>query len=316
MFLQNQKFSMFPRLCFVATIRPIFWNILAALFLLAGADISQAATIALNVGDALNTTSFNTVGHWVGGAAPTSGNAYQTAAFVLRTPANATSIAFAGDSLEIQSFGALRGKTAATVTITNLILDDNSTNELTAPSGGNAATLAGNITLNGTVIFRSGLNVGEIVDVLTITSIIGGPGGFTTFSSFGTIILSATNTYSGGTTVNGGIVLVNGVLANSAVTISTGTLGGNGTIKAAVTNQAGGTLKPGLAGGDTSTLTISNNLFLAGTTAFALNRGNAQTASKINGLNALTLGGTLTVTNAGAALQAGDTFQSRSEKSK
>ena len=65
----------------------------------------------------------------------------------------------------------------------------------------------------------------------------------------------------------------------------------------------------GLGGADTSTLTVSNNLFLAGTTAFTLNRGNAQTASKINGLNAVTFGGALTVTNAGAALQPGDAFQ-------
>ena len=282
--------------------------ILAGFILLAGAGPARGVTIAMNALDAVNTTSFNTGLHWTGGAVPAAGTNYQTAAFRLRTPANAAAVTFAGDSLEIQAGGELRIKTGATVTVTNLILAGTALVDLTAPMGGNAATLAGNITLNGTVTLQSGLNAGENVDVLTVTSIISGTGGITTAGSFGTIILAATNTYSGGTTVNGGTVLVNGILANTVVTISAGTLGGNGTIKSAVTCQAGGTLQPGLGGADTSTLTISNTLAIAGTTVFTLNRDSVPSAGKISGISTLTQGGTLTVNNAGAALQLGDSF--------
>ena len=271
-------------------------------------SLLRGANFVMNLSDAINTTSFNTGLHWTGGAAPTNGNAYQTATFMLRTPANAAAITFAGDSLEIQGGGELRIKTSAQVTVTNLILANTAIVDLTAPSGGTAATLAGNITLNGTATLRSGLNPGESVDVLTISAPISGTGGFTTAGSFGTIVLSATNTYSDGTTVNGGIVLMNGALPNSAVTVTSGPLGGSGTIKSAVTCQAGGTLQPGLGGTDTSTLTISNTLSLAGTTVFTLNRGNAQTSSRVSGISTLTQGGTLTVNNAGAALQLSDTF--------
>ena len=279
------------------------------LLLPAGVGIARGATIVMDGSDAINTASFNTGLNWTGGAAPTNGNAYQTSTFLLRTPPNGTSVAFAGNSLEIQGGGGeLRHKTAATVTVTNLILDNASILDLTAPNAGNAGALAGNVTVNGTATLRSGIQASESVDVLAIYSIISGAGGFTTTGSFGTIILSATNTYSGGTTVNGGIVFVNGVLANSAVAISSGTLGGNGMISAVVTNQSGGTLQPGLGGMDTSTLTISNNLVLAGTTLMTLDRTNSQKAAKITGISTLTQGGTLTVTNAGPALQLGDSF--------
>lgn len=72
----------------------------------------------------------------------------------------------------------------------------------------------------------------------------------------GTVILSATNTYTGATTVNGGTLLVNGSLAaGSAVSVgANGTLGGNGTIGGAT--AVAGTLSPGNSAG---ILTISNN---------------------------------------------------------
>ncbi|MEY4916530.1 MAG: hypothetical protein RL616_443, partial [Verrucomicrobiota bacterium] len=276
----------------------------------AGADFLRGATIALNATDAINTTSFNAGLHWTGGAVPTNGNAYQTAAFLLRSPTASTPVVFAGDSLEIMSGGGeLRLKTIATVTITNLILDNGAILDLTAPNGGTTETLAGNITLNGTPILRSGIQAVENVDVLTVAASMGGPGGFNTTGSFGTIILTASNTCSGLTTVNGGIVLVNGVQANSPVNIASGTLGGSGIILAAVTNQAAGNLQPGAGGGNIATLTISNLLVLAGTNTLVLNRTNAPNASRLTGISTLTAGGTFTVTNTGPALQAGDTFQ-------
>ena len=67
-------------------------------------------------------------------------------------------------------------------------------------------------------------------------------------------------------------------------------------------------MQPGLGGLDTSTLSVSNSLTLAGSTIITLNRTNAQNAVRVAGLSAVTYGGTLLLTNVGPPLQAGDVF--------
>ena len=130
-----------------------------------------------------------------------------------------------------------------------------------------------------------------------------------TKSGTGVTTLSGTNTYTGGTTVSGGTLLISGVTGTNIVTVNTNaTLSGNGTLNGATTVALGGTVQPGLGNGDTSTLTISNSLTLAGNALFSLNRNNAQNASKVAGLSNVNFGGILTVTNTGAALAGGDTF--------
>ncbi|HZI32115.1 MAG TPA: autotransporter-associated beta strand repeat-containing protein, partial [Candidatus Binatia bacterium] len=218
----------------------------------------RTATIVMTGSDGFGATSFNTGLNWSNGQPPAGGNAYQTAAYLLRTPANTADIAFAGDSLEIQNGGILRDKTAAAVTIANLILADGSTIEITQPNNVNNATasgsLAGAITLNGTAYLHAGIASDLPGETFIVQSTIGGTGGFTTAGSTGNVILSGTNSYAGGTTVNAGTLLINGVLVNSPVTITSGILGGTGVIKSPVTCQVGGTLQPGLGGTDTSTL--------------------------------------------------------------
>jgi hypothetical protein len=92
------------------------------------------------------------------------------------------------------------------------------------------------------------------------------------------------------------------------VTVNTNaTLSGVGTIGGVETVQSGGTLRPGLGGVDTSTLSVSSSLSLAGATVMVLNRTSAQNSSRVAAAN-FTAGGTLTVNNAGPALQGGDTF--------
>ena len=61
----------------------------------------------------------------------------------------------------------------------------------------------------------------------------------------GNLTLSGINTYTGSTTVNGGILSVNGSIASSSgVTVNAGgTLGGNGIVSSTTIN--GGTLAPG-----------------------------------------------------------------------
>ena len=90
--------------------------------------------------------------------------------------------------------------------------------------------------------------------------------------------------------------------------MTSGTLGGSGVINSAVTVQSGGSLQTGAGGVNVATLTVNSNLTLAGNTVMLLNRTNTQTASLLTGINSLTNGGTLTITNVGEPLQAGDTF--------
>ena len=71
---------------------------------------------------------------------------------------------------------------------------------------------------------------------------------------------------------------------------------------------AGSTLRPGTVGPGAVTLTISNGLSLAGTAVMAVNRTNAQASAQITGLNAVSYGGALVLTNLGPALQFGDSF--------
>ena len=65
----------------------------------------------------------------------------------------------------------------------------------------------------------------------------------------GTLVLTGTNLYTGTTTVNGGLLAVMGSNSSGgAYAINGGTLGGTGTITAAVTLNAGANLWPGAAG--------------------------------------------------------------------
>lgn len=126
----------------------------------------------------------------------------------------------------------------------------------------------------------------------------------------GTLVLAGTNTYTGNTTVSDGTLVVNGSLAATSVTVEPGaTLAGSGSLGNNVAINSGGTLAPGSAG-TIGTLTESGGIVsLAGTTLMKLNiAGGAATNDMLVG-NSIIYGGTLTVTNIGPALAAGDTFQ-------
>jgi autotransporter-associated beta strand protein len=128
----------------------------------------------------------------------------------------------------------------------------------------------------------------------------------------GTLTLSGTNSYRGGTTISGGTLLVNnltgsGTGSGSVTVNSGGNLGGTGIISGAVTVNSGGGFAPGNPLG---TLTISNNLTLAaGSTSFIQVQHSPLTnnAAKLTGT--LTEGGTLNVTNIGGTLIKGDIFK-------
>lgn len=79
----------------------------------------------------------------------------------------------------------------------------------------------------------------------------------------GTLIIDGTNTYTGGTSVSAGTLVVNGSITGSVTTVSGTTLGGSGTIGGAVTIASGATLAPGNSPGtlNTGDLTINGGTF-------------------------------------------------------
>ena len=143
----------------------------------------------------------------------------------------------------------------------------------------------------------------------------------------GTWTLTASNDYSGETTISAGTLALGATGSISVTTninvesgatfnvsaVSGYTLGasqmlmGNGTVSGNV--SAAGTVAPGTLtpGAFIGTLTFQNNLVLSGTTVMELDRIFGPNADLLVA-NSLTYGGTLVVTNVGDPLQNGDTF--------
>jgi fibronectin-binding autotransporter adhesin len=122
----------------------------------------------------------------------------------------------------------------------------------------------------------------------------------------GTLTLANANTYPNTTTVNSGLLLVNGSInSTGGVSVVGGTLGGNGAISDTVSVSAGGTLSPGAAG--IGTLTINSNLTLAGTTYIEVNKSTSA-SDQVLVLTTVNYGGTLFATNLSGTLNLGDNF--------
>ena len=105
---------------------------------------------------------------------------------------------------------------------------------------------------------------------------------------------SSINTYSGGTALSGGTLVVDGaILKSSIVSIGSGsTLAGNGLISSVVSNAVGGILSPGNA--SIGTLTISNRLICmaCSTCAFDVD---SFASDQVRGLTTVSYGGLLQV---------------------
>jgi autotransporter-associated beta strand protein len=164
------------------------------------------------------------------------------------------------------------------------------------------------VSTNGAIIDDGGFVIAIGQPLVHDATLAGADGGLTKLNT-GDLTLAGANTYTGPTLVKAGRLFVNGSLGTNSATVTNGaTLLGTGTINGAVALLSGGTLQPGNGGLTIGTLTLNNTLSLAGKTLMALNRTNAQTSSRLQGLASLPYGGTLTVTNLGPALQSGDTF--------
>jgi autotransporter-associated beta strand protein len=251
----------------------------------------------------LNTPSFNT--YRGGGIFINNGSTLR-----VTQSGGSTRYDFQGKTFTFDSLG---GGTIDTGTGVNFVFAtaNNLTNYFVT-SGGARDSLIGNSGINmggnagDSTVFNVARGTDTSIDLAVLVAMGNlGLGGITKTGP-GILELGRANTYTGPTTVAAGTLLLNGSLvAASAVTVATdGTLGGTGVINGTV--DVSGTLAPGTA--TLGTLTINNNLNLLGNASFRVNRTNTPAGDKVQGMTAVNYGGTLTVTNPGPALVAGDSF--------
>ena len=170
-------------------------------------------------------------------------------------------------------------------------------------NGGSSGTVGfGPVALNSgapLVINRSGS--------LTISGNISGAADVLINGGATVTLNGANNTYTGSTTVSNGTLIVNGTDVTSSTLVYVGGLGGTGTFTGPVMLQPGTTLRPGASVG---TLTINSDLSIGGNMAIEVNKSLSPSNDLVLVSGVLTNAGTgtLTVSNLGPALAAGDKF--------
>lgn len=180
-------------------------------------------------------------------------------------------------------------------------------------SGNNDLTLAGPFNSGGVAKNLIVSNTGITTISGSITNTGTGAGGALTKLGNGTLVFSGDNTYPGTTTVNAGTLLINTTTGSGTstnlVTVNTGgTLGGTGYIAGPVIVNAGGIIG---AGASIGTLTISNDLTLAGSVAVEVNTAANPSNDLIfaTGIISNAANASVTVSNLGPALTVGKKFQ-------
>ncbi len=239
-------------------------NQILANFLL-GPNYIPTSFATLTNSDASGATSFNAAGQWSSGSVPATGKSYETFNFLLNTPPNSSSIAFAGTSLKLSGGGLVwKGTASSTITVTNLTLNSG----MVLNSGSGTCTLAGNLnatTNGGLVNAESGaINLtanlagsGPVLFMANTTTLAGTNTGFTgrmyvgngqagiiAIDSLARLGASPTNFFSNQLTLNRGTVQ------------TTATMSLNDTNRGILIDVSGGTFN--VASG--TTLTVSSAL--------------------------------------------------------
>jgi autotransporter-associated beta strand protein len=223
---------------------------------------------------------------------------------------------------------------------TILTCRNSGTMNLGALQGGSGTILQGQGSGSGTVIWSIGNNNLSTIFAGSIQDSTSARISSVTKIGTGRLTLAGQSTYTGATTVSNGVLALaynptnsnDGSINNSATlnvvpgafidvsgrsdqTLQVGAsatqqLRGRGTINGNLNVSGSGTVAPGGGpGGDTGTLTVTNNINLGGTAWMKVNRASSPNSDQlVSSLGTINYGGTLVLTNIGAPLQAGDTF--------
>ncbi len=230
------------------------------------ADPWSATSVTLSASDPAGTSSFNwapdphpifgsTYQGWDDGYFAHVGAAYTTGDFVIRTPLRTDNpggatpnFTFAGDSLRINNTNGSAGGllyqgvgSGGVVTVNNLILDGGYVRH--GSGSADVFKLAGSTTLLGNPTIDA--DQGDI----RIDATIGGPGTLNVTGNHRVILGGTANTYSGGTVVQSGTLVVDGGTGTGTTTVQNGaTLTGDGAVRGALVAQAGSIIRVGGAG--------------------------------------------------------------------
>lgn len=216
----------------------------------------------------------------------------------------ARAFAINGGALAFNSISLMPGATAAKISIGGAAT-------INALGGATARIFnAGSIDLTGG---NRVLTIGDGAAEVDLTIDVPIVNGAFAKAGAGTMRLTRANTYSAGTTISAGRLLVNNTAGSGTgsgpVTVSGGTLGGSGIISGAVTVETGADVAPGTAS-TIGNLTLNSPPLLGGTHFAKIDRnGGAPLADKLTLTSGtLTFGGTLAVANIGAPLAGGEVF--------
>jgi autotransporter-associated beta strand protein len=184
---------------------------------------------------------------------------------------------------------------------------------------------AGNNSWNGPITLAGSNSFNITGGYLSLNAAVNGAGNLYKIGA-ATLYLSAANSYTGGTFVNNGTLILgasDAITASPIVSIGAGatldasgvggltlaggqTLAGSGTLTGDLNAPAGSTVSPGRPIGN---LTVSGTATLAGLTVMEIDKATPATNNVLTAQN-INLGGTLTVisTNTAVALAPGDSF--------
>ena len=228
----------------------------------------------------------------------------------------AQTFTLSGGTLTLNTINLMPGITPAKIAMSGDVVFNSLSSVTAVITKGSGAGSSGLLDLTGGTRAFNVSNGAAEVDLSVDVPVANG--GFSK-TGLGTLRLTSTNTYAGGTTIAAGRLLVNNSASGTGsgnVTVNGGFLGGAGLISGAVTVNNLGTMAPGTASA-LGKLTLGSAPVFFGTNFTRIDRNGGSSLSDQLALSSGTLnfGGTLVISNAGTPLIGGEVFTNFSASS-